>query len=169
MLVIPVAWSCADPARFPSAALLVMLMLAIASDYFDGKVARKMNTASARGQLFDHTTDFLLVSSGLFGAAYAGLVFPWLPILIVLAFSQYVVDSYFLYRQKQLRMSFLGRWNGVFYFLPLIVIALMRLEPLAPLTPILNILLLVIVSALTLSTLASMLDRALAPMRLSKS
>ncbi len=142
-----------------------MLMLAIASDYFDGKAARKFNTASARGQLFDHTTDFLFVTGGLFGAVYAGLIYPWLPILIVLAFSQYVVDSYFLYRQKQLRMSFLGRWNGVFYFLPLIIIALSRLGPMVSISPILDTLLFVVVLALTLSTLASMLDRTIAPMR----
>ncbi len=165
MLVIPVAWSCADPTRFANTTLLLMIVVAIASDYWDGKVARKLNTASATGQLFDHSTDFLFVSAGLFGAAYTGQISPWLPILIVLAFSQYVIDSYFLYRQKQLRMSFLGRWNGVFYFLPLLLIALTRLEPLASIQPILHSLLLVIVFALTLSTLASMLDRALAPLR----
>jgi len=165
LLVIPVAWSCAEPERFPPWALLVMILLAIASDYFDGKVARYMNTASAKGQLFDHTTDFLFVTCGLFGAAAAGLVWPWLPLLIVLAFAQYVIDSYFLYRQKQLRMSFLGRWNGVFYFLPLIIIGLSRLELLEPITPLLSTLLLVTVYALTLSTLASILDRAIAPLR----
>lgn len=165
LLVIPVAWSCADPERFPSAALLLMIALAIATDFFDGKVARYMNTASAKGQLFDHTTDFLFVTSGLFGAAYAGVLTPWLPILIVLAFAQYVADSYFLYRQKHLKMSFLGRWNGVFYFAPLLLIAVSRLETLAFLAPIIGVLLLALVYALCLSTLASIIDRAIAPWR----
>ncbi len=149
----------------PNASLLIMLLLAIATDYFDGKVARQLNTASAKGQLFDHTTDFLFVSAGLFGAVYVGLIYLWLPVLIVLAFSQYVVDSYFLYRQKQLRMSFLGRWNGVFYFLPLLIIGFSRLEALESLTAFLDILLFVVVIALTLSTFVSMVDRAIAPLR----
>ena len=58
---------------------------------------------------------------------YADLVPEILPILITVAFSQYVLDSYFLYRQKNLRMSFLGRWNGVFYFGPLLLISFARL------------------------------------------
>lgn len=45
---------------------------------------------------------------------------PWLlPALVALAFAQYVVDSYWLHRAGQLRMSALGRWNGILYFVPL--------------------------------------------------
>lgn len=164
-LVIPVAWACAHPEWLPPSALMLMMLVAIASDYFDGKVARRMNTASARGQLFDHSTDFLFVTGGLFGAAYAGLVTIWLPILIVLAFSQYVIDSYWLYHQKQLRMSMLGRWNGVFYFVPLVGIALSRLDSLSALSALLMQAVYLLGLVLLLSTLASIVDRAMAPLR----
>ena len=50
-------------------------------------------------------------------------------VLIVFAFSQYVADSYWLHRAKQLRMSFLGRWNGVLYFAPLLLIGVWELQP----------------------------------------
>ena len=127
LLVIPVAWGFADPGLFPPWVLVVLIAVAIASDYFDGIVARATNTASARGQLFDHGTDFLFVSLGLAGLSMTGLIYPLLPLLIAIAFTQYVFDSYYLSKQKRLRMSFLGRWNGVFYFAPLVIAASARL------------------------------------------
>ena len=127
LLALPVGWAMADSEFLPAWALALCLLAAITSDYLDGKIARSLGVASARGQIFDHSTDFLFVTSGLAGAVYADLVPEILPILIMVAFSQYVLDSYFLYRQKNLRMSFLGRWNGVFYFGPLLLISFARL------------------------------------------
>ena len=101
----------------------MLLAVAIASDYFDGVVARRWGTASAGGQLFDHGTDCLFVTAGLTGAALAARVPLVLPVLVAVAFSQYVVDSYWLHRRKQLRMSTIGRWNGIGYFVPLVVLA----------------------------------------------
>ncbi len=45
---------------------------------------------------FDHVTDFIFVTSGLAGLAIAGNISPLLPVLIAVAFSQYVLDSYFI-------------------------------------------------------------------------
>lgn len=165
LLVIPVAWSLADPTLVAPTVLFAMLLAAIASDYFDGKLARRFNTASANGMLFDHGTDFLFVTAGLTGSAIAGLTPLWLPVLIVFAFSQYVIDSYWLYRQKELRMSFLGRWNGVFYFVPLLLIALSRLEFLDFFAEFFALLIPVLSYALILSTLLSICDRFIAPLR----
>ncbi len=128
LLVVPTALAFARPGLVPPWVLLLFLLTAIASDVLDGKVARRHGTASAAGMMFDHGTDFLFVTASLAGAAYAGLVTPWLAPLIVIAFSQYVLDSRFLHRQKHLRMSFIGRWNGILYFVPLVVLALARLE-----------------------------------------
>ena len=80
--------------------LIVIVIVAIASDYFDGIVARARNEASSRGMLFDHGTDFLFVTSGLLVAGWLGLSPLILPILIVIAFAQYVLDSYYWHRQK---------------------------------------------------------------------
>jgi len=164
LLALPVAWALADSEFLPAWALALCLIAAIVSDYIDGKIARALGTASAHGQIFDHATDFLFVTSGLAGAAYADLVPELLPILITVAFSQYVLDSYFLYRQKSLRMSFLGRWNGVFYFGPLLLISGARLlknnQWAADLVLSgLNLL----AWALTASTVLSIIDRAIAP------
>jgi CDP-diacylglycerol--glycerol-3-phosphate 3-phosphatidyltransferase len=104
-----------------ASALLAALVLAtgIATDVLDGRVARHRGTASPVGTLFDHAADCLFVTSGLAAGAVRG-AFPWiLPVLVVAAFGQYLVDSYWLHRQRTLRPSGLGRANGILYFVPL--------------------------------------------------
>ena len=103
LLVIPLGLlvASADP-RAPMFAALLMLV-AIVTDLADGPVARRTGTASAFGGTFDHTTDFFFVVSGLTGGVMLGAV-PWiLPVLVVTAFTQYYVDSYWLHGQRRLR------------------------------------------------------------------
>jgi phosphatidylglycerophosphate synthase len=161
------AWSIISQ-HSPSYLLLLIMLIAIASDYFDGKIARAFNTASPRGMLFDHGTDFVFVTSSAAALAYTGLISALLPVLISLAFSQYVLDSYFWFKQKQLRMSFLGKWNGVFYFGPVLIYGLVLASPLQGLEELGLNLIQLLGLALILSTLASIVDRTLAPLRLSK-
>jgi phosphatidylglycerophosphate synthase len=161
LLALPTAWALATPVTAPPWLALLCIVVAIVTDIADGKVARARGTASAGGQLFDHSTDCLFVASALFGASAAGYVTPWLAPLVVFAFLQYVLDSRFLHRQKQLRMSKLGRWNGVFYFVPSLVCALAMLLP-DSLAGITRTAAYWIAWALVLSTLLSILDRALA-------
>lgn len=158
------AMALARPAFLSAGVLVGLLVAAIASDYFDGIVARRRGTASPGGQVFDHGTDWLFVTAGATGAAMAGLVPPVLPILITIAFVQYVIDSYVVHRQKRLRMSAIGRWNGVFYFVPLVVLASARLElwPWPWVAPTLTGAARLISYALIVSTLVSMVDRATA-------
>lgn len=165
LLLVPVAWALAQPALLHPALVLGMIVAAILSDYYDGKVARALGTASPRGMLFDHATDFLFVTSCLAASAYLSLLPALLPLLIVIAFSQYLLDSYLLFRQKQLRMSLLGRWNGVFYFVPTILIACSRLFPGTAMENILQFSARYLCYALIISTLASIADRAAAPWR----
>ena len=162
LLALPIALAFAGPLRLSPSLLLLCLVGAIASDLLDGKVARRLGTASAAGQLFDHGTDCVFVSAGLAGAAYAGLINPWLPPLVVLAFIQYVLDSRWLQRRKALRMSFIGRWNGVLYFVPLLLLALARQPWLDMVAAPLYLLAQGVAWALLVSTLVSIVDRALA-------
>lgn len=165
LLVLPVVMAIVDADLFPSWMLLFMVVVAIASDYFDGKIARARNTASARGMLFDHGTDFIFVTSALFSLSSIGLSTLLLPVLIVVAFSQYVLDSYLLFKQKQLRMSFLGRWNGILYFVPLVLYSVSRLSPFEALAQYTDTLVSLLSYGLLLSTLASIVDRSIAPLR----
>ena len=117
----PFAWLMAQPGPGAARAAGVLIVIAIVTDLLDGPVARRTRGASARGRVFDHTTDFVFVTAGLFGGAASGAVPFVLPALIVVAFTQYVIDSYWLHRERELRMSALGRWNGILYFVPLCV------------------------------------------------
>ncbi len=165
MLVVPAAMAFARSEFISPTLLLALMSVAIATDFFDGIVARRTNTLTPRGQLFDHATDFLFVTCGLAGAAIAGQVTAALPILITVAFSQYVLDSYFLHREKRLRMSFLGRWNGMLYFVPLVLIAVSRLGFMASAAEGFSSLIVFLSYLLLLSTIASIIDRAAAPRR----
>ncbi len=165
LLIVPVSWGLALPGTINAWLLLLLIVLAIVSDILDGKLARASGTSTARGMLFDHATDFLFVTCGLVALAYREIVPVLLPLLIVIAFSQYVLDSYWLLRQKQLRMSFIGRWNGILYFVPLVVMAVAAVE----IVPRAYSLLLAATTwfayLLILSSLASIVDRGIAPLR----
>jgi len=162
LLAVPVALAMARPALLPAGVVAVLVLIAIATDFGDGIVARRSGSASAAGQLFDHATDAAFVTSALAGAAVAGAVPALLPILIGIAFGQYVLDSYWLQRRTRLRMSTLGRWNGLLYFVPIVVLAASRLDPLTPVRGVLEGTALVSAYALIVSTIASIADRALA-------
>ena len=162
LLAVPTALALASPGLMAPGLLLGIIGIAIVTDLLDGIVARRTGTASAAGQLFDHTTDFIFVTGSLAGLAWAGLVTVWLPVLIVVAFSQYVLDSRFLHRQKQLRMSFIGRWNGILYFVPVVVLAGARLEIMKEIAGLLILLGTGCAWVLLASTLVSIVDRAMA-------
>lgn len=166
LAVIPAGWAFAHASSAPAWLLALLVIVAIASDLADGRVARRFGTASPGGMLFDHTTDCLFVTTGLAGAAMAALLPVALPILVPIAFSQYVLDSYFLHRQRQLRMSSLGRWNGVFYFAPLVMIAIAALG-LPLLSELARLLVYPCAVLLAVSTVASIIDRAMAPVRIT--
>ena len=52
-LTVPVTLEFAYNGLLSGWVLLLLIMLACVTDFFDGKVARATNTASAKGQLFD--------------------------------------------------------------------------------------------------------------------
>jgi CDP-diacylglycerol--glycerol-3-phosphate 3-phosphatidyltransferase len=154
LLVVPFAFFMTKGDVRSAVFALVVWVVALTTDFLDGPIARHRGTVTAWSGTFDHTTDFLFVTSGLFAGAFRG-VFPWiLPILIVAAFSQYVIDSYWIHRQAKLRGSKLGRYNGMLYFVPTCVEIVIRLG-VRWLQPLLTIL----VWLLVLSTLVSMGQR----------
>lgn len=92
-----------------------LFALAIASDILDGRLARRFNQASTLGGLLDHLTDALYVAACTWALAELNLVNPWLAPFILLAFTQYMLDSSAL-SGKSLRASLLGRYNGIAYY-----------------------------------------------------
>ena len=129
---------------------------AVATDMADGRVARARGESSAFGGLLDHATDASFVTLGLAALSMQGAVPAALPVLVFVAFVQYMLDSKSL-AGRTLRASFLGRWNGILYFVPLGVIATRNVLGLA-VPP--DQWVLWLGQALVLSTLVSMADRA---------
>ena len=139
----------------------VLFVLATLTDLADGPLARHYGHASPIGGLFDHGTDALYVSTALGALAAAGYINPVLPVLVALAFIQYMFDSRAL-AGAALRTSFLGRNNGVAYFV-MVGIPVIR-EALGLSWPPLDWIA-ALAWLLVLSTGASMLDRALTLLR----
>ena len=105
---------------------LLVWVVALITDFLDGPIARRRGTVTPWSGTFDHTSDFLFVTAGLFAGATRG-AFPWLlPALITAAFFQYVIDSYWIHRHTKLRGSKLGRYNGILYFVPPVMDILIR-------------------------------------------
>lgn len=94
---------------------VIAFVLAIASDVFDGRVARARQQTTRLGTLIDHGADATFVTVMLASAAWLGLVPGALPLLIAVAFLQYALDSG-LGAGRPLRGSSLGRINGIGYF-----------------------------------------------------
>ena len=156
LLVVPFTFFMARGDLRSAVLALVTWAVALATDFLDGPVARREGTVTALSGAFDHTSDFLFVACGMFAGALRG-VFPWiLPVLVTLAFAQYVIDSYWFHRQIKFRGSQLGRYNGILYFVPPCMDILIRLGA-RFLQPLLTIL----VWMLVLSTLVSMGQRLL--------
>lgn len=154
VLVLPFVFFMANGGSRSAAAALIIWLVALTTDFLDGPIARRRGTVTAIGRTFDHATDFLFVTSGISAGAWRG-VFPWiLPICITAAFAQYVIDSYWIPLQVGLRASRLGRYNGMLYFAPPCMDALIRLGVVF-LKPLLRVLL----WALVASTIVSMLQR----------
>jgi CDP-diacylglycerol---glycerol-3-phosphate 3-phosphatidyltransferase len=154
LLVFPFAVFMARGDERSAILAFVAWVLALLTDFLDGPIARRRGTVTAWSGTFDHTSDFLFVTSGLFAGAVRG-AFPWiLPILVTAAFAQYVIDSYCIHRHTKLRGSKLGRYNGILYFVPSSMDILIRLG-FRFLDPLLTIL----VWLLVLSTLVSMGQR----------
>ena len=162
LLVGPFAWLVARGDTGSASWAATLFCVAIASDLADGPLARARGTASGVGRALDHVADFGFVDAGLFAEATRGAL-PWpLPVLVAAAFLQYVVDSYWLHRAGELRMSGLGRWNGVLYFVPLggALLADLGVTALAEPTRW-------VAWALCASTLVSIADRALSLRRVA--
>lgn len=144
---------------------VLLFALAVVTDLADGRLARRRGEESALGGLLDHATDATFVSLGLAALAYLGAVPVLLPILVALAFVQYMLDSKTL-AGRPLRASWLGRWNGIAYF---VLLGTPVIRDALGLTWPGNAIVLVLGWALALSTLASMLNRGHAFLQLHRS
>jgi phosphatidylglycerophosphate synthase len=64
-----------------------------ASDFFDGRLARRAGETSAIGRVLDHGADILFILSALTSYVTLGVVPWWVPAAIAASFVTYVYDS----------------------------------------------------------------------------
>ena len=99
----------------------VALFICLITDIFDGKMARRAGSASKFGGPFDHGTDALFVTCAIGVLAAEEYLTPVLPILIPIAFTQYLLDSQ-KNESQGLKASFLGKANGIAYSIPICLV-----------------------------------------------
>ena len=68
--------------------------LIAATDFFDGRLARRAGGVSPRGRALDHGADIVFVLSALATYAALGIVPWWVPAAIVAAFASYAYDAW---------------------------------------------------------------------------
>jgi phosphatidylglycerophosphate synthase len=105
-------WRAADGASgWPAAAAFAVIA---ASDFVDGRVARRLHVASSSGRVFDHGADISFLLIALATYVLLGIAPWWVPASIAASFAVYVVDS--IRRdptRPQLVGSRLGHFGGI--------------------------------------------------------
>ena len=135
-----------------------VFLLAVASDLLDGELARRRDQVTTIGGLIDHAADATFVTVTITCLALQQERSLLLPVLIILAFTQYVIDSR-AHRGQRLIASRLGRYNGIGYFL---FAGALLLDEVFTSSPIWSVGLMLTYWALVTTTLLSIFDRALA-------
>ena len=105
-------------------AFAAIAVVAAATDFIDGRMARRLGVARESGGWLDSIADvtFVLVALGCYAAAHQ---LPWaIPVLIAISFGQYALDSLWLHRTGAPVRSRLGHWGGIFNYALVIAMAL---------------------------------------------
>ena len=105
-------------------AFAAIAILGAVSDFIDGRIARRLGTASGSGRWLDAIADVTFVLAAILCAAWAGEIPVYVPILIAISFSQYVIDSVVLGEPAAGPIkSRLGHWGGIVNYALVIVLA----------------------------------------------
>ena len=107
-------------------AFAIVAIVAAGSDFIDGRIARRLGVASGSGRWLDAVADVTFVLAAIFCEAAAGAIPFYIPILIALSFSQYVIDSVVLAaRAPGPVRSRLGHWGGIINYALVIELAIL--------------------------------------------
>lgn len=106
---------------------IVILVLAGATDYLDGKLARALNQYSRLGELLDPLVDRLYIAAVLIGLTIRGVIPLWLLTLLILRDLILATTLPGLYRIRKgpLPVTFLGKAAtlNLLYAFPLLLLA----------------------------------------------
>lgn len=107
---------------------LAIAILAAASDFIDGRLARRLGRQSPLGQWLDPSADVVFVLTALSCHAQAGAIPFYIPLLIALSFAWYAIDSWIARGSSAGPApapipSRLGHWGGVVNYILVLVLA----------------------------------------------
>jgi phosphatidylglycerophosphate synthase len=94
-----------------------------ASDFLDGRIARRTHSAGRFGRWLDNAADVAFILTVLLCETYAGVIPVYLPALVAASFTQYIVDSMLISGSTLPVKSRLGHWGGIFNYLIVILLA----------------------------------------------
>jgi cardiolipin synthase (CMP-forming) len=106
-------------------AFIAIALVAAASDFIDGRVARRLGATTSSGRWMDGIADVSFVLAAIFSSAAAGAIPYYIPILIAISFSQYAIDSILISRPAAAApiKSRLGHWGGIINYALVIALA----------------------------------------------
>jgi len=137
------------------ATFAAIAILAAASDFIDGRIARWLGVAREAGGWLDSVADVTFVLAALSSYAAAGEI-PWIiPLLIAVSFAQYAADSLWLHRAGAPVRSRLGHWGGILNYALVLAMALG-----APM-PAMRQQIIALVPAIAIFYIAAIIERAL--------
>jgi len=106
-------------------AFATVAIAAAGSDFIDGRIARRLGVASGSGRWLDGIADVTFVLAAILCEAAAGAIPFYIPVLIALSFSQYVIDSVVIGQPAAGPVkSRLGHWGGIVNYALVIALAI---------------------------------------------
>jgi CDP-diacylglycerol--glycerol-3-phosphate 3-phosphatidyltransferase len=105
---------------------LILSMIVFASDYMDGKIARRINGITRFGAVFDITADLIYIAATYGILVYLNIAPFWFLIVILLKFLEFIVTSRIIKKYSNSKSLFVFDFAGritalMFYGAPLVI------------------------------------------------
>jgi len=97
--------------------------IAAASDFLDGRLARRLAIVGSAGRWLDSVADVTFVLAALGCETASGALPIYIPALIALSFAQYAIDSLVLSGAAGPISSRLGHWGGIINYALVLALA----------------------------------------------
>ena len=108
-------------------AAAIVFLVAAATDWFDGRLARRWGVTTKLGAFLDTTADKLLVSTALIGLVAVDRASPWVALVIIgREFTILGLRAAVASGGRNFETSMLGKWKATVQF---VAIALAMLRP----------------------------------------
>jgi CDP-diacylglycerol---glycerol-3-phosphate 3-phosphatidyltransferase len=105
----------------------ILFLLAAATDWFDGRLARRWGVTTPLGSFLDTTADKLLVTTALIGLVAVHRVSPWVALIIIgREFTILGLRAAVAAGGAHFETSMLGKWKATVQF---VAVALAMLRP----------------------------------------